>query len=63
MNASSMPEQPAQLQPLQPTLNKKLSLHRETIKVLTDRELSDVAGGTSSSITIIVISLREHVCL
>jgi len=63
MNTSSMSEQPAQPQPLQPMLNKKLSLHKETIKALTDRDLSDVAGGTSSTITLILISLREHVCL
>lgn len=63
MNTSSMSEQPAQPPALQPTLTSKLSLHKETIKELTDRELSNVAGGTSSTITLILISLREHVCL
>jgi bacteriocin-like protein len=28
-----------------PKLNKKLTLHKETIRVLTDRELAEVEGG------------------
>lgn len=63
MNNHYQPEQLAQPSLPQPTLNKKLSLHKETIKELTDRDLRTVAGGTSSTITIILISLREHVCL
>jgi natural product precursor len=28
-----------------PKLNKKLTLHKETIRVLTDKELAEVEGG------------------
>jgi hypothetical protein len=63
MNVQQQMEKPVQDQLLKQKSNKKLTLHKETIKELTDDQLQDVAGGTSSTILLTLISLREHICL
>lgn len=63
MNPQTQPQQPGQQLAQQPSMSKKLTLHKETIRELTERDLQNVASGTSSTLTIILISIREHVCL
>jgi hypothetical protein len=63
MNVQQQQEKSLQEQGLKQKQNRKLSLHKETIKELTDDQLQNAAGGTSGTILLTLISLREHICL